>query len=190
MLPAGDQDVTTLLGRVTKGDRQAWPELFVKTEAALREIARARLAHKLPQQDLQETMLVDDAFLRLVSDANVVWKDRGHFFGFAERVMRQRFLDDIRKLRRKKRGGGKTRACDPDRLAAVPARPPTDADDLRALDAALTRLKGIDPGSSTMVRLRLEGHTFERIADQLGLAVSTAHREWEAARAWLHRELS
>ena len=190
MTPSENQDMTTLLGRVNQRDREAWPELFVKAEGDLRKIARAWLAGKLPQQDLQTTILVDDAFVKLVNDEKVVWENRIHFFGFAKKVMKQFFLDDIRKVRAKRRGEGKTHTCDPSRLSAVAATPSPDADDLQALDAALIRLKEIDPVRSEVVRLRLDGHTLEEIAELLGLAPSTAHRKLEAARAWLRRELS
>jgi DNA-directed RNA polymerase specialized sigma24 family protein len=64
-------------------------------------------------------------------------------------------------------------------------------DDLVALDAALTRLAGVDPQAAKLVELRhFAGLTVGEAARALGISPRSADRLWAFARAWLHRDLA
>src|SRR5438105_2794595 len=99
-------DVTILLGLVGQGDKQAQDALFRLVEGELRSRAKACLRSRRPRHDLQTTMLVHDAFMRLVGDPNLNWEDRAHFYCYAAKVMHNIAVDVARAHVAAKRGGG------------------------------------------------------------------------------------
>jgi RNA polymerase sigma factor (TIGR02999 family) len=115
------------------------------------------------------------------------WNGRGHFFAAAAEAMRHILVDNARRKQCAKHGGGRQRVPLDD---VVPA-PPEAADDLLALDEALTRLATEDPEAAQLVQMRyFAGLSVEEAADALGMARSTAYRHWTFARAWLLEELA
>jgi RNA polymerase sigma factor (TIGR02999 family) len=154
----------------------------------LRRLAARRLAHEKPGQTLDATALVHEAYLRLTGGpAGQRWDDRGHFFAAAAEAMRRILIDNARRKRSRKHGGGRVR-LDLDDVA--PAAAPPDLD-LVALDEALTRLAARDKVKADLVQLRyFAGLTLTEAASVLGIAPATADRYWAYARAWLHREIT
>jgi RNA polymerase sigma factor (TIGR02999 family) len=192
--PAGMTDVTRLLDAAAAGDAQAAADLLPAVYAELRALAAARLANEKAGHTLQPTALVHEAYLRLVgtpvADApgSPRFNGRGHFFGAAAEAMRRILIDQARRKRRPKHGGDRERVDLGDA-----AEPPADdrADDLLALDAALTALARAEPAKAELVKLRyFAGLTLDEAAACLGISPATAKRHWALARAWLFAALS
>lgn len=154
----------------------------------LRRLAAARLAQENPGQTLQATALVNEAYLRLVNlKGPQEWKSRGHFFAAAAEAMRRILVDNARRKRRQKRGAGAVR----EQLSDVPLPGIEPHEDLIALDAALDRLRQVDPRAVELVHLRyFAGCSITEAACHLGVSTRTADRLWAFARAWLGREVS
>ncbi len=163
-------------------------ELLPLVYDELRRLAAARLAHEAPGQTLDATGLVHEAYLRLVGPADERrWADRGHFFAAAAQAMRNLLVDNARRKRRDKHGGGRRRVA----LDETVPGPGGPGPGLLALDEALTRLAAEDPEAAAVVQLRyFGGLSTEQAADALGLSRATAYRHWAFARAWLLHELS
>jgi RNA polymerase sigma factor (TIGR02999 family) len=180
--------VTALLARAGQGDSRATDELFPLVYDELRHLADRILSREPSGQTLQPTALVHEAYLRLVGSHESGWQNRAHFFGAAARAIRRILIDHARARRRDKRGSG------------VRPLPLAAADDLGvdgpsldvlALDEALQRLAGLDAQKEQLVELRFFGGlTGEEAAAVLGISASTAARDWQFARIWLHRELT
>ena len=181
-------EVTELLEAVANGDPTAASRVLPLIYDELRQLAAQKLAHEKPGQTLQPTALVHEAYLRLVGGhSEPHWNGRGHFFAAAAEAMRHILVDNARRKRRAKHGGGRHRVPLDD---VVPA-PPAAADDLLALDEALTRLAAEDPEAARLVQVRyFAGLSVEEAAESLGMARATAYRHWTFARAWLLEELA
>jgi RNA polymerase sigma factor (TIGR02999 family) len=181
-------DVTRILSAIEQGDPHAAEQLLPLVYDELRKLAAQRMAQEAPGQTLQATALVHEAYLRLV-DAEKArhWDSRGHFFAAAAQAMRRILVDNARRKQRDKRGGRRRRV---ELDESVPA-PPSAADDLLALDEALTRLAAEDPEAAAVVQLRyFAGLSVEEAARGLGLSRAAAYRHWTFARAWLLNELT
>jgi RNA polymerase sigma factor (TIGR02999 family) len=146
------------------------------------------MAHEKPGQTLQATALVHEAYVRLVDAGKVQhWNSRGHFFAAAAEAMRRVLVENARRKQRIKHGGGRQR-LDLDEACPV-VRPP--ADDLLALDEALTRLAAQDPIRAELVKVRFfAGLTMPEAAQALGLSLAAAERHWTFVRPWLYAELT
>jgi RNA polymerase sigma factor (TIGR02999 family) len=141
-----------------------------------------------PDHTLQTTALVHEAYIRLVDQQRVQWRNRAHFFGIAAEVMRRVLVDHARARQAAKRGGGVQRITLGD--AMVASSDVEDADVL-ALHEALERLALLDADQARLVELRyFAGMTIEESAEALGVSPATVKREWALARAWLRRELA
>lgn len=182
-------DVTRILNAIERGDARATDELLPLVYEELRLLAAQKLSKETPGQTLQATALVHEAYIRLVGDEPQGWNNRGHFFGAAAEAMRRILVENARRKRSTKRGGGQRRV---DLNGAEPAgRAAADPDSLIALDEALARLTRIDSRKAELVKLRyFAGLTIEQTAQSLDISPATAKRLWTYARAWLVREMS
>jgi RNA polymerase sigma factor (TIGR02999 family) len=170
----------------SSGEPSARDDLVSLVYDELRKVAEQSLRRERPDHTLQATALVNEAYLRLVDQRQVRWKDRVHFFAVSAGVMRRILVDHARRHRAAKRGGGVTSV--PLDEAAI-AAPEPDVDYI-AIDAALERLAAIDPRQAQVVDLRfLGGLTIEETAEALSVSPATVKSEWSLARAWLYREL-
>ena len=185
--PPPAQNVTALLLAWGQGDRAALDQLVPVVYDELRRRAERAMRRQPPGHTLQATALVHEAYLRLVDQQRVAWQSRAHFFGVAAKAMRRILIDHARARQAAKRGG----AASPLTLGSageVAAEQPSV--DVLALDEALTRLAALDPQKSQLVELRyFTGLGIEETAEVLGISPATVKREWNAARAWLKREL-
>jgi RNA polymerase sigma factor (TIGR02999 family) len=148
------------------------------------------LAKEKPGQTLDATALVHEAYLRLVGKPSkgVIgeWEGRAHFFAAAAEAMRRVLVENARRKRRLRHGGGILRAHV--ELANIVSALPDE--DLLALDEAMTRLAAEEPIRARLVELRFyAGLSNEQAAKVLGISGVTAKRYWRYARAWLHREV-
>jgi RNA polymerase sigma factor (TIGR02999 family) len=181
-----ESEVTRLLTCIEQGEPRAAEELLPLIYDELRRLAAHQLAHEKPGQTLQATALVHEAWLRLTGSEQGAeepkWEGRKHFFSAAAEAMRRILVDNARRKKRLKHGGGLERVD----LATVELAEPMPADDLLALDEALTQLAALEPSAAELVKLRFfAGLTHAQAAEYLGLSRSTADRTWLFARAWL-----
>jgi RNA polymerase sigma factor (TIGR02999 family) len=180
-------EVTRILTAIREGDPKAAGQLLPLVYDELRHLAAHKLAHETPGQTLQATALVHEAYLRLVGPADDRrWQDRGHFFAAAAEAMRHILVDNARRKRGVKHGGGRRRVPLDEAVPTLPA----EEEDLLALDEALTRLAAEDPEAAAVVQLRyFAGLSVEEAAQSLGMSRATAYRHWTYARAWLLEDL-
>src|SRR5262245_32797240 len=101
-------DVTEILNAIDQGQARA-DELLPLVYQELRKLAAARMAQESPGQTLQPTALVYEAWLRLVGDANPRFNGRPHFFAAAAEAMRRILIDNARRKRALRHGGGQAR---------------------------------------------------------------------------------
>jgi RNA polymerase sigma factor (TIGR02999 family) len=180
-------EVTRILSAVEQGDPHASEQLLPLVYDDLRQLAAEKLAQERPGQTLQATALVHEAYLRLVEvDKAQHWDSRRHFFAAAAEAMRRILIDNARRKRTAKHGGGLQRLDLHD--IEVPAA--TRSPDLLALDEALTKLAAEDPIKAQLVTLRyFGGLSVQEAAETLGISRATADRYWSYARLWLYCEL-
>jgi RNA polymerase sigma factor (TIGR02999 family) len=182
-------DVTRILNAIEQGDAQATDELLPVVYEELRLLAAQKLSQEGPGQTLQATALVHEAYLRLVGTDVHGWKGRGHFFGAAAEAMRRILVDRARRKKSRKRGGGKHRV-DLDNVV-LSGDESFDAEDLVALDEALSKLEETDTTAADLVKLRyFAGLTGEQAAKALGISHNTADAHWAYARSWLRLEIA
>ena len=103
---AGAGPVAALLLQASLGDRAAMDQLFPLVYDQLRRMARSSLRRERSGHTLGTTGLVHEAYLKLVDQTRVGWRDRAHFFAVAALAMRRILVDYARRHRRAKRGGG------------------------------------------------------------------------------------
>lgn len=186
----GDEmnEVTRILSAIEGGDPHAADQLLPLVYNELRKLAAAKLTQEKPELTLQATALVHEAYLRLVGAEEAPhWDNRGHFFAAAAEAMRRILVENARRKRCQKHGGGFARQeLDPDRLTA-----PAIREDLLALDEALTKLAAANPQAAQLVQLRyFGGLSIPEVAQTLKLSPRSADRLWAYARAWLHQEIA
>jgi RNA polymerase sigma factor (TIGR02999 family) len=181
-------DVTTLLHRWRDGDNAALDQLVPLVYDELRRVARARLRNEPVDHPLQTTALVHEAYIRLVSLDRMTLADRTHFFAMAARLMRQVLVDQARRIRADKRGGGLSIVALDAAVGVAGASPNVD---LIALDRALDELEALDPRLCRVVELRFfSGLSIDEAAAALHISTATVERDWAFTKAWLHQRLS
>jgi RNA polymerase sigma factor (TIGR02999 family) len=178
-------EVTRVLEAVRRGEAGAAERLLPLVYDELRRLAAFRLAQEKPGQTLDATALVHEAYLRLVGDQQ--FDGRGHFFAAAAEAIRRILVENARRKKAAKHGGGLHRHD----AAEVPIALPEPSEDLVALDEALDRLAEHDPKKAELVKLRhFAGLTIEEAADALSISPATAKRYWTYSRAWLFRRIA
>jgi RNA polymerase sigma factor (TIGR02999 family) len=143
-------DITRILSAIEQGDAQAIDELLPAVYQELRHLAAQKLFREPPGQTLQATALVHEAYIRLVGEEARTWKSRSHFFGAAAEAMRRILVENARRKQSLKRGGDRQRVDIDDAILAIEE----PAEDLIALDEALTKLTQEDPEVAELVKLR------------------------------------
>lgn len=180
-------DVTQILKDWSEGSEEASARLMPLVYEELRRLAREYIRRERADHTLQATALVHEAYLRMVDEKNVTWKDRAHFYGIAARLMRRILVDHARAHNAAKRGGLEKK------LALDEARdlPAAGSTDLVALDGALENLAKTYPRKSEVVELKFFGGLeANEIAEVLQVSEKTVLRDWSFAKLWLCRELS
>ncbi|TVR55134.1 MAG: RNA polymerase subunit sigma-70 [Gemmatimonadales bacterium] len=176
-----------LLNRASGGDREAVDQLFELTYEELRSLARIQRGRWTGNATMSPTVLVHEAYGKLVESDHVSWKNRAHFLAVASRAMRQVLVNYARDCSALKRGGG-TRPITLERANPVA---PEVAEEVLALHAALSRLEAMHPRRSRIVECRFfGGMTVPETAEVLSISPSTVEREWSAASLWLRSEIT
>jgi RNA polymerase sigma factor (TIGR02999 family) len=185
-------EVTRILSAIQEGNPRAAEQLLPLVYEELRRLAARKVAQEKPGQTLQPTALVHEAYLRLVgAESQPRWDSRGHFFAAAAEAMRRILIDQARRKKSAKAGGGLKRLDLDDGLRlAARSDAETDeqnADELLALDDALRQFEVEDPAKARLVKLRyFAGLTLSDAAAALGISEATAKRHWVYARSWLY----
>jgi len=178
--------VTRLLLAWSNGDRDALEDLVPVVYGELRHIAVRYFHHERPDQTLQATALVHEAYFKLIDQNHARWQNRAQFFGVAAQLMRRILVDHARARVAAKRGGGMT----PITLIDVAGASSPRGVDVIALDDALTRLTSLYPEQGRLVELRyFGGLTIEETGEAMSISPATVKRQWMVARAWLLRDL-
>jgi RNA polymerase sigma factor (TIGR02999 family) len=179
--------VTRILKDWEAGDPDAPARLMPLVYEELRRLARNYLAGERSDHTLQPTALVHEAYLRLVDETRVSWKDRAHFYGVAARLMRRILVDHARARNAAKRGGLHTKLS----LDEVRDLPGQREVELVALDSALDNFAQAYPRKSEVVELKFFGGLDTReISEVLKVSEKTVLRDWNFAKLWICRELS
>jgi RNA polymerase sigma-70 factor (ECF subfamily) len=180
---SGD-DVSGLLRAWSQGDAQALDKLIPIVYEELRRVARNYMNRERAGHSLQATALVNEAYLRLIDYKRMEWQDRAHFFAVAAQLMRRILVDRARRRKYLKRGAG-AKHIDLNEAAML-----QNAPDLTVLDDALNELAKIDHRKVQVVELRFFGGlSVEETAEVMKISTITVIRDWNSAKAWLHREL-
>jgi len=179
--------ITQLLIKWRNGDQAALDELASQVYSELRRLARYYLSQERHGHTLQPSDLVQEAYLRLVDEKEIDWRNRAHFFGVAAKRMRRILVEHARGRQAAKRGGGEYRLS----LSEADRLPEKRNVNLLALNDALQRLEALDPQKARIVELRYFcGLTIEQTAEALRISPATVKRDWSMARAWLRSEIS
>ena len=183
------EDVTRIREAVEAGDTRAAEKLLPVAYDELRRIAANKMKSERAGHTLQPTALVHEAYLRLTAPDGdqPKWNSRGHFFVAAAEAMRRILVESIRRKQALKRGGDLVRTAW-DEAEYETKVPP---ENILAVHEALGSLEESHPDLAKVVLMRyFAGMTIEETASSLNTSESTVERQWRAARAWLHREIS
>jgi RNA polymerase sigma factor (TIGR02999 family) len=181
-------DVTRILGKIEAGDPSAAEQLLPLVYDELRKLAAAKMAQEKPDQTLQATALVHEAYIRLVDVEKAQhWNSRGHFFSAAAEAMRRILVETARRKGREKHGG------DLDRRELVAGSIPltVPSDELLAIHEAPGKLEATNPQAAELVKLRyFAGFTIPETAEHMGMSPRKANQIWTYARAFLATEIA
>ena len=179
-------DITRILESIEHGDPKAADELLPLVYGELRKLAASRMANEAPNQTLQPTALVHEAWLRLVGNDNPQFANRAHFFSAAAEAMRRILIDKARRKKAVRHGGDQQRVD----IEGVEVAAPNGDDELLAVNEALDKLATQNKVEAELVKLRyFVGMTIDEAAEVLGISARTADNYWSHARAWLFREI-
>lgn len=177
-------EVTQLLIAWSNGDEDAFDRLIPLIQQELQYLAKVRLKSERQNHTLEPAALVNEAYLRLVNEKAVEWKDRAHFFAVASDRMRQILVDYARRRKRKKRDAVLVS------LVGASNRAMEFSLEIIAVDDALQALAKAAPRQSQIVVMHYFGGLgIEEIAEFLKVSPRTVEREWKSARAWLYSQL-
>jgi RNA polymerase sigma factor (TIGR02999 family) len=179
--------VTELLIDWNKGDQTALDRLMPLVYEELRRIARRHLSLEGSGHTLQSTALVHEAYLRLIDQDRVQWRNRAHFFAVAAQMIRRILVDSARERHAAKRGGAAPTLV-LDESIHLPAEQEID---LVSLDEALDALAELDARQAKVIELRFfTGLSIAEASEALGISTATVQRDWVTAKAWLFDRLN
>ncbi len=179
-------EVTQLLRAHQEGESDAMERLVPLIYDHLRRLAHFELRRVKPGKTFDTTVLVHEAYLRLVDREGASYRDRGHFFAASAKAMRHILVDAARRRLAAKRGGGQEPTTLDEGLVAQDAH----ALNVLAVDEAMERLGALDERLCRVVECRFfAGLTEEETAEVIGVSARTVHRDWLRARGWLRRHL-
>ena len=175
-------DLTILLRRMSSGDAKAAEIVASTVYGELRRVAKAIAGGNNRFHSLQPTVLVNEAFVRLIGGKPIQWADRRHFFSVAARMMRRIMVDYFREKKAQKRPQVKMQMS----LDHVMVFNDERRDEVLMVDEALNKLGRLDPRAAEVVELRyFGGLSNDEVAKVLKLTDRTVKRDWQLAQAWL-----
>lgn len=186
MEPTTPGEITDLLRAWGGGDAEALNRLTPVVYGELKRIAAGYMRRESPDNSLQPTALVHEAYLKLVDARFAGWRDRAHFFAVSARMMRRILVDAARTREAEKRGGSAVRVEINESLDGAPLQ----NEQMVRLDDALNALARFDQRKADVVELRFFGGlSVEETAEILKISNQSVMRDWKLARSWLAREM-
>lgn len=180
------QEFSELLLASKNGDRTALQALMPLVEAELRRLAGGYMRRERPNHTLQPTALVNEAWVRMLREAQPDYQCRSHFIAIAAKYMRQILIQYARQRNAQKRGAGLVVDFEDTSVFA-----PERSGELLALNDGLKDLAELDARQAQIVDLHFfGGMTYDEIAEYLGMSRSTVIRELRMAQSWLKNYLS
>ncbi len=153
----------------------------------LHRIAERALAREKPGHSLQPTLMVNDAWLKLLDQKNVDAANRSQVMAAGSNIIRRMLVDYARKRKAQKRGGKKGRG-EPLHICVADS---ANQIELLELNDALESLEKDHPRTAQVVELKFFGGlTGDEIAQQLNVSLRTVNNDWRFAKAWLYRVLN
>ena len=178
-------DITEVLLKWGNRD-DAMEQLFPAVYSELHKIAASLMRRERSNHTLQPTVLIHEAYMRMVRQEEASWKDRAHFFGIAAHIMRQILVEYARRKSALKRGGDVKKA-----LAEDIAVGPGNLEVILDLDEALTKMADWDPRKLEVIELHyFGGLKAEEISEALNLSLPTVRRDLLLGRAWLREQFA
>lgn len=178
--------MTQLLLAFSGGDRNALDEMVPLMYDELHRLAEHYLGAERADHTLQPTALVHEAYMRLINQRAVDWRNRAQFMGVAAGIMRRILISYARDRSAGKRAGQREQIS----LSLVEASAAAPQVELIDLEDALERLHSMDARKARVVELKFFGGlSMDEIAEVLEISRATAEREWSFARAWLFNAL-
>lgn len=182
-------EFTLFLQQAEGGDAEAASKILPQVYGELRRLAAAKMGRESAGLTLQATALVHEAWLRLGGDRQPNWQNRAHFVAAAAEAMRRILVDNARRRRAQRHGGG-LKKVSTDQTGFELAAPQLDDAGVIALDEALARLAVHDPRKAEIVKhCYFAGLTLDEATAAMGISDRTARRDWAYARAWLFNEM-
>jgi len=179
-----DEPITKVLNRALSGERAAHQEMYQLLYTELLKLARKHLSSSAVT--LNPSVLVHEAYLRLLTREGGPVRDRRAFYAYASQTMRSVLVDYMRERGADKRGGGER----PITLSTGLAQEIPAGEDFVRLNEALLELKSADERCFLVVEMRyFGGMTEEDIAGQLDISLATVKRDWRKARAFLYEQM-
>jgi RNA polymerase sigma factor (TIGR02999 family) len=183
---ADSSAATQLLLAWGTGDREALDQMLPLVYEELHRLAAHYLSRERPDHTLQPTALVHEAYLRLINQRHVDWRNRAQFLGVAAGAMRRILVNHARDRAAAKRGGNRERVS----ISLIEAPSGGPDVELIALEEALEQLAALDARKARVVELRFFGGlTTDEVAEVLEISRATVEREWSFARAWLFQAI-
>jgi RNA polymerase sigma factor (TIGR02999 family) len=184
--PPKQHDITELLAQWSGGNQTVLDKLYPLVYEELRRIARSYMKREPVGHTLQTTALINEAYVRMVDQKDVRWRNRSHFFAISAQMMRRILVDHARRYLHKKRGGGARKISLDEAMIVAEER----SEEVLMLDEALDNLARIDPRRCQVVEMRyFAGLNNQEIASILRISENTVMRDWNLARAWLYQRL-
>ena len=175
-------DLTQILQAVERGEENSSERLLPLVYDELRRLAAIKMSREAQNQTLQPTALVHEAWLRLTTDEEMGWQNRGHFFGAAAEAMRRILIERARRRSRLKHGGGQVRID----IQELELADTTPDEKVLLINEALERLQAEDPEKARVVVMKFFGGLTNReLAESLHVTERTVERHWAYAKAWL-----
>ena len=167
----------------SRGDASVWRQSIYDQ---LHQLAEKALAGETPGHSLQPTLLVNDAYVRLLEQQNIDPADRSLVMAAGATIIRRLLVDYARQRKAQKRGGVQGRGGP----LHISVSDDANCLDVLELNDCLETLAKEAPRAAQIVELKFFGGlTGEEISSQLGVSLRTVNNDWRFAKAWLYREL-
>lgn len=180
------RDLTVMLRQAQEGNREALDQIFSAVYEELHGLAKAQRRKWDGNQTLNTTVLVHEAYLKLVDQERAEWEDRSHFFAVAALAMRHILVNYARRAKAARRGGG----AEPLPLEEGILMNEGVAEEILALNDSLEELAQRSTRQAKVVEMRFfVGLSVEEVAKALDISPATVKRDWKMASAWLKKEI-
>jgi RNA polymerase sigma factor (TIGR02999 family) len=180
------RDLTVMLRQAQEGNREAVDQIFSAVYQELHGLAKAQRRRWDGNHTLNTTVLVHEAYLKLVDQERAEWEDRSHFFAVAALAMRHILVNYARRTKAARRGGG----AEPLPLDEGILMDEGVADEILALNDSLEELARRSSRQAKVVELRFfVGLSVQEVAQALDISPATVKRDWQLASAWLKKEI-